>query len=46
MVFALKVFGKMIKMMMLLNGGRTRTQKEELINVQVCPIDNVLSRMK
>ena len=46
MVFALKVFGKMIKMMMLLNGGRTRTQKEELNNVQVCPIDNVLSIMK
>ena len=47
----MKVFGKMIKIMMLLNGGRTRTQREELHfyspnNVQVCPMDNVLSRMK
>ena len=46
-----KSFCKMIKMMMLLNGGRTRTQREESRfyrpnNVQVCPLDNVLSRMK
>ena len=51
MVFALKVFGKIIKMMMLLNGGRTWTQEEEFSfyipnNDQVCPMDNVLSRMK
>ena len=51
MVFALKVFGKIIKMMMLLNGGGTRTQGEEFgfyspNNDQVCPMDNVLSRMK
>ena len=37
--------------MMLLNGGGTRTQGEEFgfyspNNDQVCPMDNVLSRMK
>ena len=37
--------------MMLLNGGRTWTQEEEFSfyipnNDQVCPMDNVLSRMK
>ena len=51
MVFAMKVFGQIIKMMMPLNDSSTRTKIVEFgfysqNNVEVSPIDNLLSRMK